>query len=66
VISFKKFLKEMNTAGEGGVFGSYAGPDSLVGNQDTYNPGSAIIPYGLGTYTRAGKVKKRRKRRKKK
>lgn len=56
----------MNTAGEGGVFGSYNDPDSLVGNQDTYNPGSAIIPYGLGTYTRAGKVKKRRKRRKKK
>lgn len=69
MITFKKYVVEMNAAGEGGVFG---GGDSFghggsFGNSDFYAPGSAIVPKVLGTYTRSGRRKKvkSRKRRKK-
>lgn len=56
----------MNIASPGGVFGSYDGADSLVGNKDSYAPGTTVIPKVLGAYTRAGKIKLKNKRRKKK
>ena len=55
----------MNTSGADGVFGDYADIGGLVGNQDTYNPGSAIIPKLLGVYSRRGKIKSKRRRKRK-
>lgn len=64
VITFKKFIREMNVSGAGGVFGvggsgEYGG---AVGNNDFYAPGDARIPKALGTYTRKGKLKSRKKK----
>jgi len=73
--SFKTYLKEMNVAGDGGVFGGgdSFGHGGAVGNSDFYAPGSAIVPHVLGAYSRKGKIKtikgkiktRRRKRKKK-
>lgn len=66
VITFKKFLKEMNAAGAGGVFGVGSSGEfgGAVGNTDFYAPGDARIPKVLGTYNRNGKLKSRKKRKK--
>ena len=74
VITFKKFINEMNVSGAGEVFGigssmEYGGS---VGNTDFHAPGDTRIPNVLGTYTRNGKIKggkkisKRKKSRKRK
>jgi hypothetical protein len=59
VITFKKYLIEINAAGAGGVFGVGQGGDS-INSGDTYAPGDARIPKVLGTYNRKGKVVKRK------
>jgi hypothetical protein len=66
--NFKAYLKEMNVAGDGGVFGGgdSFGHGGAVGNSDFYAPGTAVIPHVLGAYSRKGKVKSRRRKRKKK
>lgn len=58
----------MNAAGAGGVFGGGEsfGHGGSFGNSDFYAPGSAIIPKVLGTYTRAGKRKSRKRKKKRK
>lgn len=58
---FKNFFKEDNAAGAGGVFGGFESGGAFSG--DFYAPGSAIIPHVLGTYSRKGKVKGKKKRR---
>lgn len=60
---------EFNASGAGGVFGINAGSSgergASVGNSDTYAPEhGAIIPKVLGMYSRNGKVKTRKKKKK--
>jgi len=57
---FKKFFKEDNSAGDGGSFGGFESGGAFSG--DFYAPGSAIIPSVLGTYSRKGKVKGKKRR----
>jgi len=74
VVSFAQYIKEDNSAGAGGVFGTGGsfGHGGEVGNTDFYASGSSIVPHVLGTYTRGGlrrnkrksKSRKRRKKRK--
>jgi hypothetical protein len=63
VKSFKKFINELNTSGSGGVFGVYNSTD--LSNKDSYASGTTVIPKILGTYTRQGKLKKRKNKWKK-
>jgi hypothetical protein len=54
-------------AGSGGVFGIYGNADleggASVGNSDTYaKEHGAIVPKLLGIYTRAGKLKRKKKK----
>jgi hypothetical protein len=58
---FKKFLKEMNAAGAGGVFGVGGATEAGIGNSDSYATGDTRIPKVLGVYSRRGKVKAKRK-----
>lgn len=56
-------------SGAGGVFGINSGSSgdngANVGNSDTYAPESgAIIPKILGMYSRKGKIKSNRKKKK--
>jgi hypothetical protein len=62
---FKKFLKEMNAAGAGGVFGIGGATEAGIGNADSYATGDARVPTVLGTYTRKGKLKTKIKKNKK-
>lgn len=57
---FKNFFKEDNSAGDGGVFGSFGGSGAF--SNDFYAPGSAIVPQILGTYSRKGKVKGKKRK----
>ena len=60
MITFKDFvIKELNTAGAGGVFGNAPsmGHGGAVGNSDFYAPGDARIPVALGA-KKVGKKKK--------
>lgn len=58
MVSFKNFVLEINAAGDGGVFGDFS---SSITSGDFYAPGDTRLPYVLGTYSRRGKVKKRKK-----
>jgi hypothetical protein len=64
--TFKKFISEMNVAGAGGVFGGgdSFGHGGMVGNFDFYATGDSRIPQVIGTFSRAGKVAKGRKKNK--
>lgn len=64
--SFLKFLKEINAAGAGGVFGVGSSADFSISSGDTYAPGDARVPKFLGAYSRKGKIKTKRKRKKSK
>lgn len=46
------------TAGMGGVFGSANSMSGTENGTDFYAPDDARNPFGMGTYTRDGKVKK--------
>ena len=52
------------TAGDGGVFGSAPSMTHPAGQEqgDFYAPDDARNPYGMGTYSRKGKVKKSKKK----
>lgn len=67
VITFKNFLREMNVSGAGGVFGVGSSGEfgGSVGNSDFYAPGDTRVPQVLGAYSRKGKLKSRKKRKKK-
>jgi hypothetical protein len=63
-----KLIIEDNVSGDGGVFG---GGDSFgyggaIGNKDFWNTGDARIPYVLGYFTRNGRLKPKRSKRKRK
>lgn len=65
-VTFKQFFHEMMAAGE--VFGGSSGgfsPNSISGS-DFYAPGDTRIPKGGAVYTRKGKIKKKRRKRRKK
>ena len=52
------------TAGMGGVFGSADSMEHEPGQEqgDFYAPDDARNPYGMGTFTRKGKVKKKKRK----
>lgn len=62
--SFKQFIAETNTAGDGGVFGggSSFSHGGLVGNFDFYATGDSRVPQVLGMFSRAGRVDKKKKK----
>lgn len=64
--SFKDFILEINAASAGGVFGGgdSFGHGGLVGNFDFYASGDSRIPQIFGTFSRAGKVAKKKKKNK--
>jgi len=56
--TFRQFITEMNTAGEGGVFGpGITSNGGAVGNSDFYAPGDSRVPFALGA-KKVGKKKK--------
>lgn len=60
-----KIYNEDMTAGAGGVFGDTGSMDyggQVPGGSDFYAPGDARNTTNMGTYTRKGKIKKRRKK----
>lgn len=66
---FTKLIEEDMIAGEGGAFGSAPSMShggEVPGGSDWYAPQDARVPSYLGSYTRKGLIKKRRKKRKKK
>ena len=64
--NFKNYLLEINAASSGGVFGGgdSFGHGGLVGNFDFYAGGDSRIPQILGTFSRAGKVAKKKNKNK--
>ena len=68
MVTFKKFIQEMNVSGAGGVFGAGGSFEhgGAVGNSDFYATGNTKIPKVLGTYTRDGKVKSKSRKKNKK
>jgi len=56
----------MNVSGAGGVFGAGSSGEfgGAVGNSDFYATGDTRVPKVLGTYTRNGKLKSRKKKKK--
>lgn len=65
-VTFKQFFYEnMTSAGAlGGSSGGFS-PDNISGS-DFYAPGDARIPKGGAVYTRAGKLKRKLRKKKKK
>jgi hypothetical protein len=65
-VTFKQFYYESMTAGLA-LGGSPEGfsPDNISGS-DFYAPGDARIPKGGSVYTRAGKLKRKRRKKTKK
>lgn len=64
---FYKLMSETNTAGAGGSFGNASSMNhggEVPGGGDWYAPGDARVPKVLGIYSRAGKIKKKKKGRK--
>jgi hypothetical protein len=61
--TFKHFIREMNVASAGGVFGTGGSFEfgGAVGNSDFYAPGDARLPKVLGIFKRTGKVAKNKK-----
>lgn len=64
-VTFKQFFYESMTVGAalGGSAGGFS-PDSIFGS-DFYAPGDARIPKGGAVYTRAGKLRRKRRRKNK-
>ncbi len=64
-VTFKQFFYESMTVGAalGGSAGGFS-PDSISGS-DFYAPGDARIPKGGAVYTRAGKLRRKRRRKNK-
>lgn len=64
-VTFKQFFYESMTAGMalGGSPGGFS-PDNISGS-DFYAPGDARIPKGGAVYTRAGKLKRKKRRKNK-
>ena len=65
-VTFKQFYYESMTAGLalGGSPGGFS-PDNISGS-DFYAPGDVRIPKGGSVYTRAGKLKRKRRKKTKK
>ena len=64
-VTFKQFFYESMTVGAA-MGGSAAGfsPDNISGS-DFYAPGDARIPKGGAVYTRAGKIKRKKNKKRK-
>ncbi len=64
-VTFKQFFYESMTAGLalGGSPGGFS-PDN-ISSSDFYAPGDARIPKGGAVYTRAGKLKRKKRRKNK-
>jgi len=63
-----KLYSEDMTAGAGGVFGDVGSMDysgQVPGGSDFYAPGDTRNVSNMGTYTRQGKIKKRKKKKSK-
>jgi hypothetical protein len=65
-VTFKQYFYENMTAGEalGGSSGGFS-PNSTSGS-DFYAPGDARIPKGGAVYTRAGKLKRKKRKKRNK
>ena len=65
-VTFKQFYYESMTVG-GAMGGSNGGfsPDNISGS-DFYAPGDARIPKGGAVYTRSGKIKRKKIKKRKK
>ncbi len=65
-VTFKQYFYENMTAGAalGGSSGGFS-PDNISGS-DFYAPGDARIPKGGAVYTRAGKLRRRKRKQKNK
>lgn len=65
-VTFKQYFYENMTAGEalGGSSGGFS-PNSISGS-DFYAPGDARIPKGGAVYTRAGKLKRKKRKKRNK
>lgn len=61
MVTFLRFVKEVNAAGAGGVFGVGSSADFSSFSGDFYAPGDARVPKVLGVYSRKGKIKKKKK-----
>lgn len=71
MITFREYvnlIKEDNVAAGGGVFGDGPsfGHGGAVGNSDFYAPGDARIPFGIGYFSRQGKLRKKKRKKKRK
>lgn len=66
---YAKLYKEDNTAGSGGAFGtapSMSMGGEVPGGSDFYAPNDSRNVFGMGTYDRRGKLRKKKKKGKKK
>jgi hypothetical protein len=65
-VTFKQYFYESMTAGAalGGSSGGFS-PNSISGS-DFYAPGDARMPKGGAVYTRAGKLKRKKRKKSKK
>lgn len=64
-VTFKQFFYENITSGAINTAGGGFSPNNISGS-DFYAPGDARIPKGGAVYTRAGKLRARKKRKNKK